>query len=95
VPALGIAVPWTVHVLSLHVIWSICTPIALVECVVPDRRMTPWLRPRGLVVVAVLYGLGVAATVVVTQVTYPTSRPRAAWSAPRSPPPCWSSWARV
>src|SRR5215208_7173436 len=24
-PALGIAIPWTVSVLSLHVIWSICT----------------------------------------------------------------------
>jgi hypothetical protein len=75
VPALGIAVPWTVHVLSLHVIWSICTPIALVECMVPDRRTTPWLRPCGLVAVAVLYGLGVAATVVVTQATYPYVAP--------------------
>lgn len=61
-PALGIAIPWTVHVLSLHVIWSICTPIALVECLFPDRRTTPWLRTPGLIIIAVLYILGVLAT---------------------------------
>jgi hypothetical protein len=75
VPALGIAVPWTVHVLTLHVIWSICTPIALVECMVPDRRTTPWLRTRGLVVVVALYGLGIAATVAATRATYPYVAP--------------------
>jgi hypothetical protein len=35
-PELGIAIPWTVHVLSLHVIWSICTPIGVVECTFPN-----------------------------------------------------------
>src|SRR5215216_6308961 len=46
-PALGIAIPWTVYVLSLHVIWSICTPIALVESMFPSRRTEPWLRTPG------------------------------------------------
>ena len=69
-PALGIAVPWTVHVLSLHVIWSIATPVALVECLYPGRRTRPWLRTPGLVVVGVLYALGVAATAVATFATY-------------------------
>jgi len=69
-PALGIAIPWTVHVLSLHVIWSICTPIALIECMFPDRRTKPWLRTPGLIIIAVLYVLGVIATFAVTWATY-------------------------
>jgi hypothetical protein len=70
IPALGIAIPWTVHVLSLHVIWSICTPIALVECMFPDRNTTPWLRTPGLIVIAGLYVLGVVATFAVTWAEY-------------------------
>src|SRR5262249_3412316 len=48
VPALGIAVPWTIFVLTLHMVWSISTPIALAEGLVPSRRTTPWLRTPGL-----------------------------------------------
>ena len=70
IPALGIAIPWTVYVLSLHVIWSICTPIALVECMFPDRSTTPWLRTPGLIVIAVLYVLGVGATFTATWAEY-------------------------
>jgi hypothetical protein len=70
IPALGIAVPWTVYVLSLHVIWSICTPIALVECMFPDRRTKPWLRKPGLIIVAAIYVLGVAATALATWATF-------------------------
>ena len=69
-PALGIAIPWTVHVLSLHVISSICTPIALVECMFPDRRTTPWLRTPGLIIIEMIYVLGVVATFAVTWATY-------------------------
>jgi hypothetical protein len=43
VPALGIAVPWTLFVLALHTVWSVSTPIALVE-EWTTRRATPWLR---------------------------------------------------
>jgi hypothetical protein len=42
VPGLGIAVPWTLFVLTLHTVWSIATPIALVETIV--RRPGPWPR---------------------------------------------------
>ena len=69
-PALGIAIPWTVYVLSLHVIWSICTPIALVECMFPNRRTEPWLRTPGLVIVAVVYVLGVVAAFATTWATF-------------------------
>ncbi|GAA1860671.1 hypothetical protein GCM10009836_46040 [Pseudonocardia ailaonensis] len=60
VPALGIAVPWTVGVLTLHTVWSIATPIALVESV--SRRRGPWLGTPGLVVTAVLFLAGGVAT---------------------------------
>lgn len=69
-PALGIGVPWTVYVLSLHVIWSICTPIALVECMFPGRRTEPWLRMPGLIIITVVYVIGVVAASATTWVVY-------------------------
>ncbi|MFI6299353.1 hypothetical protein ACIBEJ_47720 [Nonomuraea sp. NPDC050790] len=48
VPGLGISVPWSVYVLSIHSVWSIFTPIVLVETLYSDRR-GPWLRTRGLI----------------------------------------------
>src|ERR1700685_2961911 len=42
VPALGIAIPWTIYVLGMHAVWSIAVPIALVESLFPARRLTPW-----------------------------------------------------
>jgi hypothetical protein len=61
VPALGIAVPWTLYVLALHTVWSISVPIALTE-EWTDRRTVPWLRTPGLVVAAVLFAAGALAT---------------------------------
>lgn len=60
VPALGIAVPWTVYVLALHTVWSISVPIAVVE-EWTDRRTVPWLRTPGLVLISVVFVLGTAA----------------------------------
>lgn len=57
VPGLGISIPWTIYVLSIHSVWSIFVPIVLVETLYGlDRR--PRLRPRGLVLNAVLYVVG-------------------------------------
>ncbi|MER6948829.1 hypothetical protein ABT294_32895 [Nonomuraea sp. NPDC000554] len=61
VPALGIAVPWTLFVLGLHTVWSMSVPIALVEELAGPQRTTPWLGGAGLAVTAVLAGLGAAA----------------------------------
>jgi hypothetical protein len=63
VPALGIGVPWTLFVLTLHTVWSISVPIALVE-EWTGRRAEPWLRTPGMVVVSVLATLGAVATCV-------------------------------
>ena len=49
-PALGIGVPWTIFVLTLHAVWSIGAPIAVAEAVFPERE--PWLGPRRVAALA-------------------------------------------
>ena len=66
VPALGIAVPWTLFVLTLHTVWSMSVPIALAEQWHSDRRTTPWLGRTGLTVSAILAALGAAGTFAVS-----------------------------
>jgi hypothetical protein len=66
IPALGIAIPWTLFVLALHTVWSISVPIALAEGLVPGRRTTPWLRTPGLIVATVLFAVGAVATLAVS-----------------------------
>jgi hypothetical protein len=61
--ALGIAPPWTVFVLALHTVWSISSPIAVVE---GRWGVRPWLGRVGLAVVTVLYVLGAVATFAIT-----------------------------
>jgi hypothetical protein len=61
IPDLGIGGPWTVLVLTLHVVWSISVPIALVEVLASSRRTTPWLGRAGLIVTALLFLAGVGA----------------------------------
>lgn len=60
IPGLGIALPWTLFVLGIHVVWSLAVPIGLTESFFGDRRTEPWLGRIGLVVVALLYCLGFA-----------------------------------
>ncbi|HEX6447618.1 MAG TPA: hypothetical protein VF053_21155 [Streptosporangiales bacterium] len=62
VPGLGIGASWTVFVLTLHVVWSICTPIAMVELLSRRRPTTTWLGRIGLGVTAVLFVAGGVVT---------------------------------
>ena len=48
--------------LMVHAIWSISTPIALIEACVPDRARTPWLGWPGTVVVGLVFLFGIVAT---------------------------------
>ena len=75
VPALGIAVPWTLFVLTLHAVWSTTVPILLVEACTPARRRTPWLGRHGVAVAAALLVLGAAACTAVTQMMSPFLAP--------------------
>ncbi len=62
IPSLGIGAWWTLWMLMVHGIWSISTPIALVEACVPDRARTPWLGRVGLVVVVLVFLFGACAS---------------------------------
>jgi hypothetical protein len=59
IPALGMASVYTLTVLSLHIIWSICVPIALVEFMFAPCRTKPWLGRIGLGVAALGYAAGI------------------------------------
>ena len=64
VPALGIAIPWTIFVLTLHTVWSISTPVAIVEESTSGRRTQRWLGTPGVVVAALLFAAGSIITFV-------------------------------
>jgi hypothetical protein len=70
-PGPGTSPVWGIFVLTLHFVWSISVPIALVEALVPDRSRRPWLGGVGLPVVAVLYLLGALAVWAGTNSVYP------------------------
>jgi hypothetical protein len=59
VPWLGIAVPWTLFVLTLHAVGSTTVPIVTAELCARDGT-TPWLGRPGLVVAAALLVVGIA-----------------------------------
>ena len=59
VPQLGIGGWWTLLMLNVHAVWSIATPIALIEATVPDRAETTWLRRPGLIVVVCVFLAGI------------------------------------
>lgn len=66
IPALHMGGWWTVFVLSLHMIWSVSTSIALAEAAVPDRAEIPWLGSIGLTITTLLFVLGIAGTTIVS-----------------------------
>jgi hypothetical protein len=55
IPAFGISAWWTIFVLTLHTVWSISVPIAIMEALVPQRAHTPWLKWLGLSIVTLLF----------------------------------------
>ena len=61
-PALGTSLNWTFFVLSIHVVWSIATPVLIAEGMAGGRRTTPWLRNPGLAVAILFYLVGCAST---------------------------------
>jgi hypothetical protein len=71
VPALGIGVPWTLFVVGIHVFWSIATPILMMEILAGERRTTPWLGRRGLIVTAVLFAAGIGINTAINLAQWP------------------------
>jgi hypothetical protein len=70
IPQLGIAGPWTVAVLTLHAVWSISVPIALIEELAAPRRTTPWLGGIGLAIAGILFLFGIVANTIFSMFTY-------------------------
>lgn len=66
VPALGIAIPWTIFVLTIHTIFSISAPIAIVEESTGPRREEPWLKTPGFIASIALFLVGSAFTFAVS-----------------------------
>lgn len=66
IPSLGIGAWWTLWMLMVHAIWSMSTPIALLEACVPDRSRTPWLGRAGIAVVAIVFLFGAAASTAIS-----------------------------
>jgi len=62
IPSLGTSLNWCMHVLSIHVVWSVATPILIAEGFAGERRTQPWLRIPGLVVTTLLFLLGCVTT---------------------------------
>ena len=58
IASLGIGLWYTIFVLTLHTVWSIGVPIALVEALVPERALAPWLGWFGTAIVAIIFALG-------------------------------------
>jgi hypothetical protein len=62
IPSLGIGAWWTLWMFNVHAVWSIATPIALIEACVPDRARSPWLGRVGLGVVTIVFLFGATAS---------------------------------
>jgi hypothetical protein len=62
IPALGTSLNWSLFVLSIHVVWSVATPILIAEGIAGARRTEPWLKIPGLAVTVLLFLIGCALT---------------------------------
>jgi hypothetical protein len=71
IPALGTSLDWAVFVLTLHVVWSVSSCIAIAEGLAGARWAKPWLGRAGLSVTVILFLLGCALTTVFTLKTFP------------------------
>jgi hypothetical protein len=65
-PAIGIDARWTVFVLTLHAVWSISVPIAIVEALAPGGNGSPWLSACGLASAAIVFLLGCFVIAILT-----------------------------
>jgi hypothetical protein len=72
---LGTSLNWAVFVLTIHVVWSVATPILLAEGVAGARRTTPWLGRPGVGVAAALFVVGCAITVAISLAQSPFVAP--------------------
>jgi hypothetical protein len=60
-PGFGIGAWYTLFVLTLHTVWSIPVPIALMEALDPEHAESPWIGKVGFGFVAAVFALGCVA----------------------------------
>jgi len=81
----GIGSWWTIYVLTLHAVWSISVPIALVEAIFPESAKSPWLGRVGVMVIAAAFlaacALIALSTIRMDPAHFVASRNQFAWSA--------------
>ncbi len=81
----GIGAWYTVFVLTLHTVWSIPVPIALIEALDPEHAESQWLGNAGIGFVATVFALACVSICSFTLRTDPNhfvaSRVQFAWSA--------------
>ncbi len=81
----GIGSWWTIYVLTLHAVWSISVPIAMVEAIFPESANDPWLGHAGAVVIAAAFlaacALIALSTVRMGPAHFVASRKQFVWSA--------------
>ena len=70
IPALGTSFNFAVYVLTLHVVWSLGSSVALAEALAGARWREPWLHLPGRIVTTILVVLGCAATINFTLRTF-------------------------
>jgi hypothetical protein len=71
VAAFGTSLVWVVFVLTLHVVWSIGSAVAVAEGLAGPRWRSPWLGRIGLAVTSLVFVIGCALTVAVTRMQNP------------------------
>jgi hypothetical protein len=57
IPLFGVGARYTVFVLTLHTVWSIAVPIALIEALAPERANAAWIGKLGIGVIAAAFVL--------------------------------------
>jgi hypothetical protein len=62
ISALGIGGWWTLWMFNVHAVWSIATPIALIEACVPNQARAPWLGRIGMVITTLVFIFGAAVS---------------------------------
>ncbi|MES2306532.1 MAG: hypothetical protein V4558_13570 [Gemmatimonadota bacterium] len=70
IPALGTSLHFTTYLLTLHVVWSLGSSIAIAEGLAGARWREPWLRLPGLLVCSFLFLIGCAMTTSFTLRTF-------------------------
>jgi hypothetical protein len=66
IPKLGTSFNFAIYLMTLHVVWSIASPIAIAEALAGARAREPWLRRPGMIVTTLFMLAGCVFTATFT-----------------------------